>query len=616
MDRNTIIGFILIGVLMIGMFYFNSKNRLAYEAERMRIEDSIAALKPKIDPAVAVIDSLKVDSIKVVQQQGVFASSGTSGTEVEMENDLLKVIFTTKGAYPKKVMLKNYKEADSSQVILQEGAFNKITYSVNSGPNQTAQTENLVFNAGSITKAGDGSQTIVFSIGDSLGKKITHSYTLKPNNYLLDFTIGMAGANQLLSQPKVNLIWQTEAPQIEDDFEYEKTQTEFGFVEDGSFDFERIASESAVNLAKPTSWVALKQQFFLTALVAKNKFSSVASSWVTPEDSAGYIARATTSANINLAGGNEATIPLQLYYGPSDYKILKQYNNQMEEIVPYGSGIFSFVKYINRYFLLPVWDYLQKHIVSAGMVILMLTLIIRLITSPILYRSYLSGAKMKALKPEVDAIKEKFTDPKTGELDQQGFSMEQMKLWRTAGVSPLGGCMPALLQIPIFMSLFYFFQSNIALRGKSFLWAHDLSTYDTILQLPFNIPFYGEHVSLFTLLAVVTSLAISIYGMSNMQDQSNPMMKYMPYIFPIMMLGIFNKLPSALTWYYTVSNIITLILQFVIQNYIIDHDKILAKLEENKKKPKTKSKLQARIEAMQEQQKKIQEMQKKPKRSV
>lgn len=209
---------------------------------------------------------------------------------------------------------------------------------------------------------------------------------------------------------------------------------------------------------------------------------------------------------------------------------------------------------------------------------------------------------MRVLKPEVDALKEKFKG------DQQAFSMEQMKLWRSAGVNPLGGCLPALLQIPIFMSLYYFFQANIDLRGKSFLWAKDLASYDSIAHLPFSIPFYGDHVSLFTLTATVTSLLISIYSMSNMQDQSNPVMKYMPYVFPVLLLGVFNRLPAALTWYYTISNIITLILQFVIQKYIINHDKILEQLNENRKKPVKKSKFAERLEAMQEQQKKLQEM--------
>jgi YidC/Oxa1 family membrane protein insertase len=212
---------------------------------------------------------------------------------------------------------------------------------------------------------------------------------------------------------------------------------------------------------------------------------------------------------------------------------------------------------------------------------------------------------MKALRPEIDLMKARLGN------DQQAVSMEQMKLFREAGVNPLGGCIPALFQIPIFFALYSFFNSNIDLRGIPFLWATDLSSYDTILDLGFNIPFYGSHISLFTITACVTSMVISIYSMSTTPDTGNPVMKYMPYIFPVMMLFIFNKLPSALTWYYTVSNVITLVLQFVIQNYIIDHDKILVQISANKAKPKKASKWQERLAGMQEAQKKMEEMKKK-----
>jgi YidC/Oxa1 family membrane protein insertase len=275
----------------------------------------------------------------------------------------------------------------------------------------------------------------------------------------------------------------------------------------------------------------------------------------------------------------------------------------MENIVDLGSGMFSFVKYINRYIIIPVFNFFASFIHNYGWVIAFLTIFIRLVTSPLTYSSYLSGAKMKVLRPELDTIKKKLGD------DQQAFAMQQMKLFREAGVNPLGGCIPAVLQIPIFFALYSFFNSEIALRGQSFLWAKDLSSYDVIARLPFSIPFgFGDHISLFTITAVTTSFLISIYNMSMTPDQGNPVMKYMPYFFPFILLFIFNQLPSALTWYYTVSNIITLILQFVIQNYIIDHDKILAKMEETRKKPKTKSKWQERYSQMMESQQKVQEL--------
>jgi len=275
----------------------------------------------------------------------------------------------------------------------------------------------------------------------------------------------------------------------------------------------------------------------------------------------------------------------------------------MDKIVNLGRDMYSFVRPINKYIIMNVFDFFASFVKNFGWVVLLLTLFIRLVTAPLTYSSYLSGAKMKVLRPELDAIKKKMGD------DQQGFAMEQMKLFREAGVNPLGGCIPALLQIPIFFALYSFFNSNIALRGQAFLWSKDLSSYDVIAHLPFNVPMgFGDHISLFTITAVITSFLISIYNMSMTPTQDNPALKYMPYIFPFMLLFIFNKLPSALTWYYTVSNIITLALQFVIQKYIIDHDKILAKIEEKRKAPKAKSKWQEKYEQTMESQKKVQDL--------
>ncbi|MEO6583803.1 MAG: membrane protein insertase YidC [Ferruginibacter sp.] len=607
MDRNTIIGFLLIGGLLIAMMFINNRSRQAYETENRKKADSINALAPKADPKLAVIDSIKTDSIKVVGSTGTFGNTPITQQYSILENDVVKITFTNKGAMPHKVQLKKYNYLLGGNVILLEGNENKLAYTINSSATSTIATDNLFFSAGPVVSAAGNAQSITFTTGDSTGKTITHTYTLRPNDYMIDLDISISGANQLFSQQTLKLLWQTEALQAEHDNSYERSQSNIGYVENGGFDFKHIGKGADLTFSKPVNWISLKQQFFTSTLIAKNKFKSAYTSWVVPTDTNKVIAKATTQAVIDLGSASTLTVPLQLYYGPSDYNTLKKYNNQLEDIVPFGSGVFAFVKYINRYFLLPVFDFLQKNVASMGIVILLLTLLIRLITSPILYKSYLSGAKMKVLKPEVDALKEKFKDPKTGVLDQQAFSVEQMKLWRTAGVSPLGGCLPALLQIPIFMSLYYFFQSNIDLRGKSFLWAPDLAAYDSIAQLPFSIPFYGDHVSLFTITAVATSLLISIYSMSNMQDNSNPLMKYMPYIFPIFLLPVFNNLPAALTWYYTISNTITLALQIVIQKYIINHEKIHAQITENRKKPVKKSKLQERMEAMQATQKKLQE---------
>jgi YidC/Oxa1 family membrane protein insertase len=295
-------------------------------------------------------------------------------------------------------------------------------------------------------------------------------------------------------------------------------------------------------------------------------------------------------------------VELSIFYGPADYNLLKKYDLKLSKLINLGQGMYAFVSPLNRFVILPVWDFIKGLVSSYGIVIALLTLFIRLLISPLTYKSYLSGAKMKALRPEIAKLKEKHGG------DQQAMSVDQMKLFREAGVNPLGGCIPALFQIPIFFALYSFFSASADLRGAGFLWAKDLSAFDDVIKFGVNIPLLGSHLSLFTITAVLTSFLISVYSMSMTPDQSNPVLKYMPYIFPIFLLFIFNNLPSALTWYYTVSNIITLVLQYVIQNYIIDHDKILAKIAENRKKPKTKSKWQERMEQMQEQQKKLKEM--------
>lgn len=611
MDRNTVIGFVLIGMLLMGMFYFNSQENQAYQVQQKRISDSIAKLRPKVDPVAVMKDSLTADKMRKLQSAGGFQGALNQPEQLTvLENDVMKVTFSNKGAQPRIVELKKYKTFEGKPVILQNSSFNKISYSINSGNQQVAATSDLLFASAPLINNADKSQTLSFSLKDSSGnQEVKHVFTMHPNEYMIDFSIQLEGADQLVTQQSINLLWQTQTERIEKDLKYEKEQTQIAELSEGNFDFEMLGSGSSKKFEKGVNWIAVKQQFFISTLLNKNKFSSAEVKWMVPSDTGLYIV-AQTAANfrMNVPSGRVAQIPLQLYYGPSDYNILKVYGNQLENIVPYGSGVFAFVKYINRHFLLPVFELIRKNVASMGIVILLLTLFIRLLTSPIIYKSYVSGAKMKALKPEIDKLKDKHGE------DKQAFSMDQMKLWKSAGVSPLGGCLPALLQIPIFMSLYYFFQGNISLRGENFLWAKDLAAYDSIYDMPFSIPFYGDHISLFTITATLTSLLISIYSMSSMQDNSNPVMKYMPYIFPVMLLGVFNNLPSALTWYYTISNTITLVLQIIIQKYIIDHDKILAQIEINRKKPVKQSKLQEKIQAMQEANQKVIDLKNKTKK--
>lgn len=608
-DRNTIIGFVAMMVLLFGYIFFTQRQAGALEQDKQRAADSLAqieaAKKKLVDTVALKQDSANRETAANLQAAGGFQSAGAEQLTV-VENELIKVSFTNKGGYPKFIELKKFKKYDGKQVVL-GGANHQLIYAVNTGNNKSALTSQLNFTAGAVTKTADG-QTISFKIADSSGQSVEHVYTIKNNDYLIGWTIQLAGADKLLTQGILNLNWDITAQQQEKDLKYEKGQSNVAYVEDGDYDFAAAGTGDSKKLGDKTKWVGVKQQFFNTTVLAGNTFSYAETNWTVPteeEDSLQKVMDVKSVLRFNLAGTTSATVPLQLYYGPNDYHILKTYNNSLESHVQLGYGIFAFVKYINRFVVMPVFDFFDKYIGSVGIVILLLTFFIRLIISPLTYSSYLSGAKMKVLRPEIDELKKKYGS------DQQAMSMEQMKLFRQAGVNPLGGCIPALLQIPIFFALYSFFNANIALRGESFLWAQDLSSYDTIAHLPFNIPFYGDHVSLFTITATLTSFLISAYNMQMTPTQDNPVMKYMIYFFPIMLLFIFNSLPSALTWYYTVSNIVTLVLQFVIQKFIISDEKIHAKMQENKKKPVTKSKWQERLEQVQQSNQKLKDMQNK-----
>ena len=389
MDRNTIIGFLLIGAMLITMFVVNSRSRLKYEGEQKRIQDSIAALQPRPDTAKARLDSIKVDSIKTIKVQQSIGSTTATAQSVTVENEVMKISFTSKGAQPQMVTLKKFQRFDGSPVVMQKGNFNKFTYKVAGGNNLTMESADIIFNTQPVVKNNDGSQSVSFTTGDSSGhRKITHRFTLKPNDYMVDFDIAINGASSLIGQNKLSLLWQTQADQIEKDHAYEQAQTEICFLENKEYDFERAASGGRKVLGAQVNWIAQKQQFFIAALSAPNNFSGAEINWAASADTNSFIAQTTVNTHISLKPGENLNIPLHFYYGPSDYNILKKYGNQMQNIVPYGSGVFAFVKYINRHVLLPVFNYLKDNIASMGMVILLLTLFIRLITSPILYKSY------------------------------------------------------------------------------------------------------------------------------------------------------------------------------------------------------------------------------------
>lgn len=605
LDRNSVIGFVLLALLFFGYFYFTRQGQIELEARQKAVRDSLARIQPpRQDSATATLPAAKADTaIAVAGVPGRFNQQGQASESLStVETDLLRIVFTNKGAQPRRVELKKYLSRDSSNVRLVENGFDRLSYSINTGDNTTANSADLFFSGGEVVKNPDGSQSVSYQLSDSTGRSVTHRYTLRPGDYMIDWNVQVKGTDRLFTQGKLNLLWQVESIQHERDVTSEKLETQIGVMKQGGYDYYTLGTGINEKFEENVKWLGVKQKFFNSTLIARNGFSFAEVTSNPAPDSVKKVTSTIVNLQSTLPAGADVEMPYRIYYGPNDFKILKSYKMDMEDMVNLGQGFYAFVKYINRLIVLPFFNFIERMVGNYGIVIALLTIFIRLLTSPLVYTSYLSGARMKALRPELDVLKEKYKD------DQQAFSMEQMKLFRSAGVNPLGGCIPALLQIPIFFALYSFFNSNIALRGEKFWWSRDLSAYDSIITWDTSIPFIGNHISLFTILAVVTSLLISLYSMSMTPDQNNPMLKYMPYIFPVMLLGIFNGLPSALTWYYTVSNVITLVLQFVIQNYIIDHEKVLAKIEENKKKPVTKSKWQERLEQMQESQKKVENL--------
>lgn len=580
MDRNSAIGFGLLMVLLIVYIVFNQSNKPKAKPET----------KQKTELAQDSLTQNSVTDTLVAQSAATDSATAESASEIvvaeqetTLENDDVKITFTNKGAYPSSVELKKFKTYSQKDLMLFKGDKNFFNFEYQKN-GLVKQTKNQSFNA--TVDAGGKKVTYTGADGFSI------SYALPEKGYMSNIQINTGGVDK---SKDITFFWNGQSFHTEKSKEAEKMYTEVCYNLDGEgYDDYTISEKETENFdGKSINWLSFKQHFFNTTIVPADGLIKNGEVTAEPNKSEELVSNFAAKLSVKP----EDQLNFQMYTGPNDYNILKSYNNGMQEIVPLAYGIFSFVKWINLGLIIPLFTWLSGIFTNMGVVIIVLTFIIRLLMSPFTYKSYVSGAKMKALKPELDELKEEYKD------DKQAFGVEQMKLYKTAGVNPLGGCLPALLQMPIFFALFSFFPHAIQLRQKSFAWADDLSSYDSILNLPFTIPFYGDHISLFTILFALTSILMALYSMNNAtMDQSNPVMKYMPFIMPIMFLGIFNKFAAALTLYYFVSNLITLGLQFVIQNYIIDKDKIRAKIVAKKNEPVKESKFMKKMKELQEKQ--------------
>lgn len=603
MDRNGVIGFVLIALIVVAYFIYNAPTK--EETERLkRQQDSVAlAVKQQhLNDSLQVINgnsdtvTLKNNAAQRISQSIFTDSTVKEESVVTIENEVMKVSLSNKGGQVVSVELKKYKTYDQRPLILFDEKNTNFNYAFFSGTNQISTSDVFFTTIGHpFTVTGTDSNTLTFRAYATPTRYIEQKYTLKGNSYMMGYQFNLVGMDSVIrsNNPFINLEWNTKLNHTESDLAQERNYSSVYFrYWDDDVDYISEHSTGQMSAAGKLQWVSFKQHFFSAALITSQPFDQ--GNFNSEIDVNSDLVK-TMSAELVLPFDNTKQLvsyPMQFYFGPNNYQDLKRLGNyDLEKIIPLGVGIFGAISSpINKYFIIPLFNFLNNYFVNYGLIILIMTLLLRIILFPLTYRSFLSAAKMRVLKPEIDELKERYKD------DQQKFGSEQLKLFRSAGVNPLGGCIPALLQLPILAAMYTFFPLSIELRQQPFLWAKDLSTYDSVFNFGFAIPFYGSHVSLFTIIMTATSILFAIYN--NQLSGVTGQMKYMAYIFPVMLLGIFNNLPSALTYYYSLSNIVAFGQQFIIKNYIIDEASIHKKIQDNKKKPAKKSKFTERLEQM------------------
>lgn len=627
MDKNSLIGLLLIGAIIIGFGIFNQPSQEEIDAAKRR-NDSIALVKSErtqdaieqsskvaieasnvVAEEIVPLDSAtKVyrDSIAQVQMSttyGEFSSSAqVKEQDIVVENDVMVITFSTKGGSVKKVELKGYQTFDSMPLILLD---ERSRFGLNffTRSNKNILTEELGFVASSdgFTVSGDNEQNISFRLNATDGSYLEYKYTIKGDDYLIGADINMVGLEKVLAPRTSELLldWKVSTPSLEKSrkSQVEKSTLYYKYDEQ-DVDYISERSDEKETFEADIKWVSLKQQFFNTSIIADNAFSkyNAYGETETYEDSSKYIKALSTSLSVPFGGGDVETFGMSFFFGPNKHDLLQSYNIGLEQIIDLGWGILG---WINEYAVIPVFNVLDSTALSYGVIILILTILLKLVLFPITYKTYMSGAKMRVLKPEIAEINAKHGD------DAMKKQQATMALYRQTGVNPLAGCIPMLIQMPILIAMFKFFPASIELRQESFLWATDLSTFDSVLDLGFSIPFYGDHVSLFTILMAIS---LAFYTKFNSQmgmgaTAEGPMaaqMKIMMYLMPVMMLFFFNSYPAGLSYYYFLANVISLLQTLLIQKVFINEDAIRAKLEANKKRPKAnkKSKFAQRLEQM------------------
>lgn len=622
MDRNTLSGLLLIGIILVGYSYWTKPSDAEVEVmqrkrdsieqvQALQAEEEAKALteEAQAEAASQANDSIPVqnDSILQVQNQekfGLFATAANGKEElVKLENEKIEVFLSNRGGKPVQVRLKEYTTGWGDDLIIWDQDSSNFGFKFVDG-NRFLNTEELFFkpSATEISVEGEELKTLSMKLfAGSKDKYIEYRYTLTGNSYLLDYTINFQGLADLAAQNanKVDFLWSLASPNKEKSIKTQNMYTTvFWKYQDDDSDYITETSAGKEELEEPIDWIALKQQFFSATIMSDAPISSegafVKTVDLSEQPDGKYVKRLTAGFPVMLSKNTVPSANYTFFLGPNKYDLLTSYDRGLDQQIDLGWGIFGWT---NEYLIIPVFNLLESLNISYGIIILLLTIFIKIILFPLVWKNYVSSAKMRVLKPEMDVLNEKFKD-----ADPMKKQQEVMGLYRQAGVNPLAGCVPMILQAPILYAMFRFFPSAIELRQKSFLWAEDLSTYDSVLELGFSIPFYGDHISLFTLLMAISLI---FYSRTNMQltPQSGAQatqMKVITYLMPVMLLLWFNDYASGLSYYYFTANVVSMLQMFVIKKWFINEEAIHAKIQEKREnnKVKKKSRFQQQMEDM------------------
>lgn len=595
MDRNQAIGLVLISVMMIVYFTWLSPKQpeqVPQNDQQTTELSSDTTTQTEVDNSGADVSQRILQSDSVVdaltqQKFGLFANSANGTEEITaIENEDIKVNFTSKGANINFVLLKGFKTYEMTPLILLDETSSSVSLLVKHAGREVDLNQ-LYYQL--VKRVKNDSTILTFTASLNSGQTVQQIYTVPPTGFQIGYDIKFNGISQLIDSDEIRLVWNNKLKRHESDITVSRQQSSMNYyLTDG--DFEEMGFRSTEyddeTIGTSIKWIAMKQKFFTSAIIAANSFTKGKIFSDVNESDTTVMKTMNAELSISKDMINNGNGNFKYYFGPNNYEIYQTVAEGFSDNLNLG---WPPVSLVNKYVIIPLFHFFEKYISSYGIIILILVLVIKLFLSPLSYKSYVSMAKTKVLKPELDALKEKHGG------DAKKVQAEQMKLYQQVGVNPLSGCIPMLLQMPILFAMFYFFPNSIELRQQSFLWAHDLSTYDSVLRLPFEIPFYGSHVSLFTLLMTASTI---LYTWSNNQVSSvQGPMKSFSYIMPVMFMFILNSFSSGLTFYYFVSNIVTFGQQALIRKFV-DEDKIKAILEENKKKNANKktSKFQQRIQ--------------------